>query len=107
MIALTSPPPHTNTINSFKRFHVIKRALLLTLGLVGLEISAFGKPSLCVEPTPRMFGKAPDTGDQHRWLLLESYPQTRLITGDRLLLDNPLDDASVSSPRAFVERKAG
>lgn len=46
---------------------------------------------------------APDPGDQHLWRLLNSQPGSILVTGDRLLLDNPPDFASVVSPRSFVE----
>ena len=35
--------------------------------------------------------------------LLTSHPQGQLITGDRLLLKNPPSDASVISPRRFVD----
>ena len=47
--------------------------------------------------------KAPDAGDQHLWSLLASFPEAQLITGDKLLLDNPPSGASVVSPREFVE----
>lgn len=46
---------------------------------------------------------APDAGDNHLWALLASYPQALLITGDRLLLEEPPGDASVIPPRQFVE----
>ena len=46
---------------------------------------------------------APDAGDNHLWALLSSYPQDLLITGDRLLIDNPPSGASVISPRRFAE----
>ena len=46
---------------------------------------------------------APDTGDTHLWTLLASHPQGQLVTGDRLLLNNPLRGASVISPRRFVD----
>ena len=46
---------------------------------------------------------APDAGDNHLWALLASYPQALLITGDRLLLEQPPGDASVIPPRQFVE----
>ena len=46
---------------------------------------------------------APDAGDNHLWALLSSYPQGLLITGDRLLIDNPPSGASVISPRRFAE----
>ena len=48
-------------------------------------------------------GVAPDAGDNHLWTLLASHPGALLVTGDRLLLDEPPSDASVMSPRQFVE----
>ena len=46
---------------------------------------------------------APDPGDAHLWALLASHPQSQLVTGDRLLLENPPSDFSVISPRDFVD----
>lgn len=53
---------------------------------------------------PATAGDVPDTEDQHLWVLLASYPQGCLVTGDRLLLDNPPGGASVISPRSFADR---
>ena len=53
------------------------------------------------EPSPTGF--APDPGDNHLWALLSSHSQALLVTGDRLLLQRPPGDASVISPRNFVE----
>lgn len=52
---------------------------------------------------PAATGDAPDTGDQHLWALLASHPQGRLVTGDRLLLENPPGRAFVISPRFFAD----
>ena len=48
-------------------------------------------------------GDAPDPGDDHLWALLAGHPQARLVTGDRLLLENPPSGAPVTSPRQFVD----
>ena len=56
------------------------------------------------DPAPT--APAPDPGDTHRWELLQSYPGSILITGDRLLIDHPPDRASVISPRTYMERLA-
>lgn len=53
---------------------------------------------------PAATGDAPDTGDQHLWALLASHPRGCLVTGDRLLLENPPVSASVISPRSFADR---
>ena len=50
---------------------------------------------------PAVKSDAPDTGDDHLWALLASYPRGQLVTGDRLLLENPPGGASVTSPRHF------
>ncbi|MBS1269436.1 MAG: tRNA(fMet)-specific endonuclease VapC [Gammaproteobacteria bacterium] len=46
---------------------------------------------------------APDPGDDHLWHLLNTVEGALLVTGDRLLLDNPPDFASVLSPRSFMD----
>ena len=50
---------------------------------------------------------APDPGDQHLWDLLLAVPDAILVTGDRLLLENPPEGREVLSPRVFVERYLG
>lgn len=45
---------------------------------------------------------APDPGDNHLWNLLAAHPGSILVTGDKLLLDNPPSFAKVVTPRAFV-----
>ena len=52
---------------------------------------------------PYASGNAPDPGDAHLWALLASHPQSQLVTGDRLLLENPSSGFSVISPRDFVD----
>ena len=42
---------------------------------------------------------APESGDNHLWALLASHPGSRLITGDKPLLDNPPRPDSVITPR--------
>ncbi len=46
---------------------------------------------------------APDARDNHLWALLNSHPQGVLVTGNRLLVENPPNGASVLSPRHFVD----
>ena len=45
---------------------------------------------------------APDPGDSHLWRLLRTQPGSLLVTGDRLLLEQPPEFASVVSPATFV-----
>lgn len=52
---------------------------------------------------PAINSIAPDYNDTHLWALLENQPQAQLITGDRLLIDNPPSSVTVLSPREFVD----
>ncbi len=52
---------------------------------------------------PAGAGDAPDPGDDHLWALLATFPQSLLVTGDRLLLDNPPSDAAAISARDFAD----
>lgn len=52
---------------------------------------------------PAAGGAAPDTGDNHLWALLADHPQGQLVTGDRLLVENPPNGAAVISPRHVVD----
>lgn len=51
---------------------------------------------------PSAFTEAPDPGDRHLWALLANQPRSILVTGDKLLLDNPPDNALVISPRDCI-----
>ena len=53
---------------------------------------------------PVASGDAPSAGDAHLWALLAAHPQAQLVTGDRLLIENPPNNTSVTSPRRFVDR---
>lgn len=46
---------------------------------------------------------APDSGENHLWALLSNWPYCRLVTGDRLLLEDPPDTAAVLTPRQLVD----
>ncbi len=47
---------------------------------------------------------APDPGDDHLWRLLATEPSAALITGDRLLCENPPQQSSVLSPASWTKR---
>ena len=51
---------------------------------------------------PAAAAPAPDTGDNHLWALLASWPESRLVTGDRRLVDNPPRLGSVLTPRETI-----
>lgn len=52
---------------------------------------------------PAAGGDAPDPRDGHLRALLSCHPQGLLVTGDRLLVENPPGGASVISPRRFAD----
>lgn len=56
---------------------------------------------------PAAGGGAPDARDNHLWALLASHAGSRLVTGDRLLLDNPPAGTPVLTPRDLAGRKRG
>ena len=51
---------------------------------------------------PKPGSPAPDRGDDHLWALLNAYSGSILITGDRLLLENPPKRSSVISPSTWL-----
>lgn len=51
---------------------------------------------------PKPGSPAPDRGDDHLWALLSAYPESILVTGDRLLLENPPTQSSVISPGTWL-----
>ena len=53
------------------------------------------------EPAPA--SRAPDSGDDHLWALLDTQPHAVLVTGDRLLLERPFAPNRVITPRQCVE----
>jgi len=48
---------------------------------------------------PATTASAPDAGDNHLWELLASWPESRLVTGDQRLLDDPPGPGAVLTPR--------
>ena len=52
---------------------------------------------------PSAPSKAPDPGDDHLWALLTSDAECLLVTGDRLLVENPPRSSSVISARDFID----
>ena len=58
------------------------------------------------EPVAATVG-APDPGDEHLWRLLAAQPDAELVTGDRVLVENPPPGAVVITPREFVEGAEG
>lgn len=46
---------------------------------------------------------SPDSRDAHLWALLAAEPAAILITGDRLLIENPMPGRSIISPAVWAE----
>jgi putative PIN family toxin of toxin-antitoxin system len=80
------------------RLHGLTEAQIDRL-LVELTASAIWR-----EPKPS--SPAPDRGDDHLWALLSAYSGSILLTGDRLLLDNPPKQSSVISASTWLNRFA-
>ena len=59
--------------------------------------------SIWREPSPSVY-TPPDKGDAHLWSLLESEPKAILVTGDKLLLKQPLKGRSIYTPAEFRDR---
>jgi uncharacterized protein len=68
--------------------------------LVELTANAVWREPMAAHP-------APDRGDDHLWALLNAHAGSMLVTGDRLLLENPREGHSVISPRTWLENFAG
>jgi len=72
----------------------------LTAEQIDKVLSTISVNGLWHEPKESI--SAPDPGDDHLWALLFAVPEAALITGDRLLIDNPPAFGRVMSPRDFL-----
>ena len=72
----------------------------LEIDLILTEIAA---NAIWREPEPDKAHPSPDPQDAHLWSLLASEPTAVLITGDRLLIENPKPQSSIVSPATWVE----
>lgn len=77
------------------RFHGLTEAEVDHV-LVELTANAVWREPTAMHP-------APDRGDDHLWALLDAHTDSILVTGDRLLLDEPPAGNSVISPRTWLE----
>ena len=85
---------------------VLQRPKLVRLhGLSDEEIDSLLSELLAnaIWREPGTPSKAPDAGDDHLWSLLASYADCLLVTGDRLLIENPPRRRSVISARDFID----
>jgi len=55
------------------------------------------------EPQPDRNHNSPDPQDAHLWSLLAAEPTAILVTGDRLLIENPRPQSSIISPATWAE----
>ena len=74
---------------------------------VDLALTEVAANALVREPEAAPELIAPDRGADHLWRLLATTAGAILVTGDRVLLANPPDFASVQSPRTFIDSMAG
>jgi uncharacterized protein len=86
---------------------VLLRPKLLHLhGLTGNQIDTIlteiTANAIWREPPQDAAHSAPDPGDNHLWALLASEPSCVLVTGDRLLLENPRSGSSIVTPSGCV-----
>lgn len=88
---------------------LLRRRAVRQHGLSGEEVdsllTALASNAVIREPAPGATG-APDRGDDHLWALLEHCRAAALVTGDRLLLDNPPAPGRVVGPREFIDAGA-
>lgn len=79
------------------RFHGLNE---LEIEKLLTEIAANG---IWREPLPDTKHTSPDPKDAHLWSLLASEPTAVLVTGDRLLIENPRPKSSIISPATWAE----
>lgn len=87
---------------------VLMRPMLTRLhGLNELEIdqilTEIAANAIWRESKPYKDHPSPDPGDAHLWSLLASEPTAVLITGDRLLIENPKPQSTIISPATWVQ----
>ena len=70
---------------------------------VDVILTAIAANAQVRDPVARTAPGAPDRGDDHLWRLLHAMPGLTLVTGDRLLLEQPPQFASVVSPCAALD----
>jgi len=90
-------------LNEYRR--VLLRPKLTRLHKLGTEaIEDLLEELTCnaIWREPTATAQAPDPGDNHLWALLAAYPGSTLITGDKLLIEQPPSASSVISPGSYI-----
>lgn len=87
---------------------VLLRPKLRSLhGLIEEEVDVFlteiTANAIWFDPPDVASEEAPDPGDEHLWRLLDVAKTAILITGDRLLCENPPEERSMISPKSYIE----
>ena len=99
--------PYVMSTALFSEYSSVLRrpAVVRQHGLTGSEVALLlnNLTENAIWHDPVINNMAPDLGDNHIWALLESQPHAQLITGDKLLIDNPPVGAIVVSPRNVME----
>ena len=68
---------------------------------VDLILTEIATHAIVREPEART--GAPDANDNHLWSLLQSQPESVLVTGDHALAQNPPPKSAVLLPREFAD----
>jgi putative PIN family toxin of toxin-antitoxin system len=74
---------------------------------VDVVLTEIAASALVREPETDLDRVAADRDEDHLWRLLATTTGSILVTGDRALLADPPDFASVQSPRTFIDSMAG
>ena len=75
----------------------------LTAGEVDNVLTDIAANAQVRDPGDHGVPGAPDRGDDHLWRLLHAAPGATLVTGDRLLVEQPPRFASVVAPRTAID----
>ena len=67
-----------------------------------IELTANAKWS---EPVDDLTHSPPDDGDAHLWALLSNHLEALLLTGDRLLVENPRPGSQIMMPTEYKKPK--
>ena len=73
----------------------------LTESEIDLFLTEITANAVWREPVADTHHESPDPNDVHLWALLSSQPNAILITGDRLLIEQPKPYSSVISPATW------
>ncbi len=75
----------------------------LSVAEIEVILTEIAAHAIVLAPRPALESRvAPDAGDQFLWDLLATRPDLKLVTGDKLLLQDPAMRHRVMSPQTFA-----